>query len=155
MMLHTVRAADDSPATLLDSALNAQLSGAEAIKEPAPDRPTRPALLHPAIARCIRANNEAYRKAREAGFSELSASQAGDKAYRRSMPPLAGREDIRNFIACVAHGMLLLIFDAKEASRLIYAAQVAYSAALEPVNRLPGRPRKEPEPVIPETVPGN
>ena len=100
-------------------------------------------MLHPAVARCVEANDKTFSKCLAAGYSRADASLAGDKSYRRAMPPLAGREDIRDFIACVAHGMLIGVFEAKDASRLIYAAQTAYSSALEPVNRLPGRPRRD------------
>jgi hypothetical protein len=44
------------------------------------------------------------------------------------MPPLLGAENIREFIACVAHGMLIGAIENKDATRLLYAAQVAFSA---------------------------
>ena len=49
--------------------------------------------------------------------------------YRKAMPPLTGRENIQNFIACVAHGMLMKIIEPADATRLLYAAQVAQSGA--------------------------
>jgi hypothetical protein len=52
-------------------------------------------------------------------------------AYREAMPPLTGSENIRNFIACVGHGMLLHIFNENEASKLLYAAQVASGAEVK------------------------
>ena len=51
-----------------------------------------------------------------------------NKAYREALPPLRGAENISDFIACVAHGMALDVFDTKEASKMLYAAQVAASA---------------------------
>ena len=49
--------------------------------------------------------------------------------------PLAGRENIQNFIACVAHAMLLGIIEPADATRLLYAAQVALGASREPLKQ--------------------
>lgn len=46
-------------------------------------------------------------------------------AYREAMPPLTGAENIRNFIACVGHGLLLHVITEKESAKLLYAAQTA------------------------------
>jgi hypothetical protein len=45
------------------------------------------------------------------------------------MPVLAGYENVRNFIACVAHGMLIGVFDESDGTKLLYAAQVALTIA--------------------------
>lgn len=50
-------------------------------------------------------------------------------AYLKAMPPLAGAENIRDFIACVAHAMMLHILQPEECTRLLYAAQVAQSGS--------------------------
>jgi len=108
-----------------------------------------PVLLSPAIVRCMGALRRAAREAMhdlanldQEGPSEFK-DQAGEldckrigiqldyagnvsgEAYREAMPPLMGARNIRDFIACVAHGMLLHVFEANEASKLLYAAQVA------------------------------
>ena len=172
MILHTVQATKDPIENLLSPEMSKIVFGDGATakeplpieKAPTPDTPVapadsagkepHPAMLHPAVARCVKANDKTFSKCLAAGYSRADASRAGDKSYRRAMPPLAGREDIRDFIACVAHGMLIGVFEAKEASRLIYAAQTAYSSAQEPVNRLPGRPRRDlgPDPTMPQTA---
>ena len=54
------------------------------------------------------------------------------------MPPLAGPESIRGFIACVVYGMLFDVSISQESTRLSYFAQVANTAAKP---RTPG-PRK-------------
>ena len=54
------------------------------------------------------------------------------KAYREALPPLHGSENIRDFIACVAHGMAIEVFDVREASKMLYAAQVAAAAQPRP-----------------------
>jgi hypothetical protein len=56
------------------------------------------------------------------------AVKRANKAYREALPPLRGAENIRDFIACVAHGMAIEVFDTREASKMLYAAQVAASA---------------------------
>jgi hypothetical protein len=43
------------------------------------------------------------------------------------MPPLSGDENIRDFIACTAHGMLIDAISGTDAARLLYAAQVAHT----------------------------
>jgi hypothetical protein len=113
-----------------------------------------PALSNMAIVRCRRAMERVAReRLTELGLlsgdqqppklKELSTerdmkllrAQAADAfrkaadAYREAMPPLSGAGNIRDFIACVGHGMLLRVFeDNKEAARLIYAAQIASTA---------------------------
>ena len=44
------------------------------------------------------------------------------------MPDLAGFENIRDFIACTAHGMIIGAIDSIEGAKLLYAAQVAVGA---------------------------
>jgi hypothetical protein len=50
-----------------------------------------------------------------------------DHAYSKAMPPLVGYENICNFIACVGYGMLTGHFVDSQATKLLYAAQVALS----------------------------
>jgi len=89
-----------------------------------------------AVTRCSLAKENAYRAAlstRERDESECMrtnrAEKTAAKAYREAMPLLSGSENIRNFIACVAQGLLLKVFTAPESTQLLYAAQVANSAA--------------------------
>jgi hypothetical protein len=53
------------------------------------------------------------------------------------MPPLAGHDNICDFIACAAHGILIEAIPMKRANQLLYAAQIA----LATLNRAPN-PRK-------------
>jgi hypothetical protein len=53
-------------------------------------------------------------------------------AYRNTMPPLRGAENIRDFIACVAQALLFGVIKDKDASKLLYAAQVAFSTEKQP-----------------------
>jgi hypothetical protein len=43
------------------------------------------------------------------------------------MPPLIGYNNICDFIACTTQGIILCVFREAEASRLLYAAQIALS----------------------------
>ncbi|MGO9940859.1 MAG: hypothetical protein ACLPH3_24630 [Terracidiphilus sp.] len=90
----------------------------------------------PAVTRCCEAMERAYRAVlstcgnNEPEFKRVDrAEKTAVKAYREAMPPLSGCENIRNFIACVAQGLLLDVFSGSESTRLLYAAQVANSAA--------------------------
>jgi hypothetical protein len=60
---------------------------------------------------------------------EWRLHRAGDHyanlAYRNAMPRLVGYENIRDFVACVAEGLLLGAITDSQSSRLLYAAQVA------------------------------
>ena len=86
-------------------------------------------LYNTAVNRCIRAYNRAYKKASADGESTYKSECAGNKAFLHAMPPLAGRDNIRNFIACVAEAAMLKVLSPKEVTRLLYAAQVAVGAA--------------------------
>ncbi|HUD55992.1 MAG TPA: hypothetical protein VMR02_12235 [Terracidiphilus sp.] len=92
----------------------------------------------PAVARCCHSMQTAYRTIKstydENGDESEEqcqdrAAEAAQRAFCQAMPPLSGCENIRNFIACVAHGMLLDVFTGAESTRLLYAAQVANTAA--------------------------
>jgi hypothetical protein len=93
---------------------------------------------NPAVTRCHDAMERAFRAIKSTYDKDGNESEdqcqdraavAAQKAYCQAMPPLSGSENIRNFIACVAHGMLLEVFTGAESTRLLYAAQVAGSAA--------------------------
>jgi hypothetical protein len=96
---------------------------------PAPDAVVDPYVFqeNPAIARCLRARSRAYKEAKEKNKSDFEASLAADQAYRLVMPRLSSYENIRDFIACVTHGMLIRVIDWDHSTKLLYAAQVALS----------------------------
>jgi len=84
-----------------------------------------PALANPAIARCARAYQDVYRaEFAKQGITSEATDKAGE-AYRALLPPLTSRDNCRDFIACIAHGMLLGAIGDKNAGKLLYAAQVA------------------------------
>ena len=83
----------------------------------------------PAVARCAEAYSKAWNVERATTRDQLFAMREARKAYRAALPPLVGHENIRDFIACIAHAMLINAIDNDDASKLLYAAQVALSAA--------------------------
>jgi hypothetical protein len=97
--------------------------GTSAAKEPTVDQE------NPAVARCMSAWTSAYKANRK---NEYEAEQAAALAYCNAMPRLCGYENICNFIACVAHGILIDVFERKNSTKLLYAAQVALSSVRRP-----------------------
>jgi hypothetical protein len=89
-------------------------------------KPT-PVSANPAVVRCCEAYACAYKDAKKQGKSDNGASLYAEKAFRAAMPLLSGSENIRDFIACVAHDMLIGAIAGPDGARLLYAAQVAHS----------------------------
>ncbi len=96
---------------------------------PAPIAAVDPNVVveNPAIARCLRARIRAYKDAREKNKSDYEASVEAAQAYCNVMPRLSSYDNIRDFIACVAHGMIIRAIDWDHSTKLLYAAQVALS----------------------------
>jgi hypothetical protein len=99
------------------------------------DRSSQPGLPGPdefvrnsAVQRCVDARRLAIDEANGTRLQRYEIKEMGNRAYRGSLPDLLGFENIQNFIACVAYGMILNVFDPIESSKLLYAAQVALSA---------------------------
>ena len=90
---------------------------------------SNPAFANPAIARCCKAWKKVYRAAIEETDYEAGAAKKAGEAYRAAMPPLTSRESCRDFIACVAQGILLGAIAEKNGGKLLYAAQVALAMA--------------------------
>jgi hypothetical protein len=90
------------------------------------DKPT-PAPSNPAVEICSKAYARAYKAARKESPSRLNAEDQAEMAFRKAMPQLSGQENINDFIACVAYGMLIKAIEGPEGARLLYAAQVANS----------------------------
>lgn len=91
----------------------------------------------PAASRCCDAWNRAYKTQIAKGDSTMAASFKANLAYRQSMPLLVGYENIRDFVACVAEGILLGAITESQSSRLLYAAQVAQGAIRSQTVRKP------------------
>jgi hypothetical protein len=86
-----------------------------------------------AIKRCCTAWQRAHdaymeRTVDKSPMMRAAAILKAAPAYCRAMPPLAGYENIRDFIACTAHGLLVEAIDGDKANQLLYAARVALSS---------------------------
>jgi hypothetical protein len=82
-----------------------------------------------AVQRCLDAYNQACaRDDARNDHSPESLDRVG-RAYRHAMPFLTSDPDsIDAFIACVTHGLVIQVFQPAEASKLLYAAQVAITS---------------------------
>jgi hypothetical protein len=96
---------------------------------PAPSAVEQPIAVpeNPAIARCMGAWARAYKAEKAIKNDDYDAMRKANHAYCNSMPRLSGYENIRDFIACVAHAMLIRVIDRDDGSKILYAAQVALS----------------------------
>jgi hypothetical protein len=86
-----------------------------------------------AVARCVDAYHRAFKAERARTRNEFAAEKCAKKAFCAALPSLIGHQNIRDFIACIAQAMLLDVVGTTEASKLLYAAQVALAAVrIEP-----------------------
>ena len=94
--------------------------------QPLPNAPT-PQPLHPnsAVAQCLQLYRSTYQANIAIRQTKYDSRLCASEAYRNAMPPLDGHDNIRDFVACVAHGVLIGAIDHKDSSKLLYAAQVA------------------------------
>lgn len=103
-------------------------TSAQPVPVPTMSDESSPVSANPAVARCMNAWECVYREKLAKGKDKFHASQDADKAYRNAMPTLSGYENIRDFIACIAHAMLIGVIMAEEGCKLLYAAQIALGA---------------------------
>ena len=83
-----------------------------------------------AIDRCIRAYKRTYDEEYKRIGSGAASHHKGQTAFRITMPPLdGGTEAIKAYIGCIAAGITYQIFNGRDGSQLLYAAQVALSLA--------------------------
>jgi hypothetical protein len=104
--------------------IETQPQTAPASASPNPASPANSA----AVTRCCEAWDRVYRTQLQKGEMDFLAAKVAAKAFRNSMPPLIGRENIRDFIACVAQGVLLEAIEVQQSNRLLYAAQIALTS---------------------------
>jgi hypothetical protein len=103
---------------------------------PAPSNPKA------ALRRCCAAwqrSFDAYMKQGKGdNIDKLFAAKDAGEAYCNAMPMLAGHEGVRDFLACVAHGILIGAIPREKSGQLLYAAQVTLASVL--CERTPTRP---------------
>jgi hypothetical protein len=78
-----------------------------------------------ALAACKDAWSEAYAQAQEKGLPATKALRMAQVAYKLAMPKMDTLPGIRAAIAAIAQGIQLEVFDGRDGSQLLYAAQVA------------------------------
>jgi hypothetical protein len=97
-----------------------------------PGPASRPSNSKAALRRCIaawkRVLDEHMEDTAKDPIDRRLANRYASPAYCDAMPSLDGRDGIRDFIACTAHGILIGAIPAEHAGQLLYAAQVALNA---------------------------
>jgi hypothetical protein len=91
---------------------------------PAPLQPQR----NLAIQRCCDARLRAFEECRSQNLHSYETNRAASDAFRAAMPELSGYENIRDFIACTAYGIVNNSIDPEVGSKFLYAAQIALGA---------------------------
>jgi len=89
---------------------------------PPRDRTTRSVK---AVNHCADEWNRAYELAKSKGLPATKAVRMAAMAYKLAMPKMESLPAIHAAIAAIAHGITLEVFDGRDASQLLYAAQVA------------------------------
>jgi hypothetical protein len=84
--------------------------------------------LNEAVKNCCGAYNKIFAAERASGATDYNAREKATEAYRNAMPYLTSLGNIRGFIACVGHGMLIEILRKDDGAKLLYAAQIALGA---------------------------
>ncbi len=83
---------------------------------------------NPAVALCCAAYTKSFLATlAKDSEDEVCARLDGEEAYRKAMPPLQGSRNTRDFITCIAHGVLVDAIDNARAARLLCAAKVAHA----------------------------
>jgi hypothetical protein len=105
-----------------------------------PDINPAPVCKRSQIGTALKRCRDAWQRAYDAVYAESidggedqedsieQANQAASMAYCSALPVLFDQDGIRNFISCVAHGVLIRAIDEDVSGRLLYAAQVAITA---------------------------
>ncbi|HKF48035.1 MAG TPA: hypothetical protein VKB38_11810 [Terracidiphilus sp.] len=94
------------------------------IEASAPPR-DRTSRVDKALAVCKSAWQDAYDTARSNGETQAKALRLAEVAYKLAMPKLDTLPSIRAAIAAIAQGIQLEVFNGRDGSQLLYAAQVA------------------------------
>lgn len=85
-----------------------------------------------AIRRCCAAWQRAFNAymdhGKGDGLDKLFAAKDAGEAYCNAMPMLAGQDGVRDFLACVAHGILIDAIPHQKSCHLIAAARVTLAA---------------------------
>ena len=86
--------------------------------------------VNSAVQRCVTAWRQALaaKGVKDPFEPEIWGHNYAGEAYRNALPWLSTPDNVDAFIACVAHGMAIGAIEPSDATRLIYAAQVAITS---------------------------
>ena len=101
-----------------------QLVSIHASAAPPRDRTSR---TEKALHHCQSEWSRAYDLAQSKGLPAAKAMRMAAIAYKLAMPQMDTLPTIRAAIAAIAQGIRLEVFDGRDGSQLLYAAQVALS----------------------------
>ena len=86
-----------------------------------------------AVDVCVRAYTDMLQEqCKDKKQTPEARALAGRIAYCNSLPRLNDSDSIRDFIACVVHGMAINAIPSTEGTKLLYGAQVAQTALPSP-----------------------
>jgi len=94
----------------------------------APAVPVSTSITAAALECCLNAYRREYKATEATGKSDYFCRQAGSTAYRLAVPSTETLADIQALIACVAQGINFQVYEGRESTQLLYAAQVALFA---------------------------
>jgi hypothetical protein len=94
--------------------------------KPQPETPPKKRSTNPAVEQCVSAYYHALAAA--GGPNGHGGRDAAEAAFKRALPMLSDRASILDFIACIAHGMVLNIFWKEQGPSLVVAAKAALAA---------------------------
>jgi hypothetical protein len=81
-----------------------------------------------AVEVCLEAYTSNKKSMIDKGAKAADVEQIARLAYAARLPMLSNADCIRDFIACVVHGMAIGAVASSDGTRLLYGAQVAHSA---------------------------
>jgi hypothetical protein len=99
---------------------------------PPRDRTTR---TDRALAHCKDEWTRAFDLAHSKGLTGPKALRMAQVAYKLAMPKMDSLPTIKAAISCIAQGITLEVFDGRDGSQLLYAAQVALSVLPKKVRK--------------------
>ncbi len=120
--------------------------------EPLPDSSASRAAIRRCRAAWKRFYELYFEKNRDTFLARSHAANEAAPAYCAAMPALDSFENIRDFVACTAHGILIGAIPAQRSGQLLYAAQIALSFH-QCQAKVSDDPQKRPTPPPPSEKP--
>jgi hypothetical protein len=87
----------------------------------------RSTTIESAMTYCKSEWSRAFALAQKKGLPAAKAQRMAAVAYKIAMPRMTNLASIKAAVACVAQGIQLEVFDGRDGSQMLYAAQVAIS----------------------------